>query len=104
MKRSIVPAVCAVAFLLMPAAAQTPLPPVEAFAMLPALSDPSLSPDGQNPAAAFNNIKDEWSDYGMVMTSTDIRIPKETHHMQTAESRIRWLTEVEKFLKANIGN
>lgn len=35
---------------------------------------------------------------------TFIRVPKETHYMQTAGSRILWLTELEKFLKENIGN
>jgi len=35
---------------------------------------------------------------------TFIRIPNETHHMKLASSRIRWLTELEKFLKENIGN
>ena len=35
---------------------------------------------------------------------TFIRIPKETHHMQAADSRVLWLTELEKFLKENIGN
>jgi len=35
---------------------------------------------------------------------TFIRIDKETHYMQTADTRIRWLTELEKFLKENIGN
>jgi hypothetical protein len=33
-----------------------------------------------------------------------MRIEKETHYMQTADTRIRWLTELEKFLKENIGN
>ena len=31
-------------------------------------------------------------------------IPKETHYRQTSATRIRWLTELKKFLKANIGN
>ena len=35
---------------------------------------------------------------------TFVRIPRETHYMQAADSRIRWLTELEKFLKENIGN
>jgi dipeptidyl aminopeptidase/acylaminoacyl peptidase len=35
---------------------------------------------------------------------TFIRIAKETHYMQTSDTRIRWLTELEKFLKENIGN
>lgn len=35
---------------------------------------------------------------------TFIRIPKETHYMQTSDTRIRWLTELEKFLKENIGD
>jgi dipeptidyl aminopeptidase/acylaminoacyl peptidase len=35
---------------------------------------------------------------------TFIRIEKETHQMDAAASRIRWLTELEKFLKENIGN
>jgi len=34
---------------------------------------------------------------------TFIRIPKETHYMQTSDTRVRWLTELEKFLKENIG-
>lgn len=33
-----------------------------------------------------------------------VRLPRETHYMETAETRIRVLTEVEKFLQANIGN
>jgi dipeptidyl aminopeptidase/acylaminoacyl peptidase len=33
-----------------------------------------------------------------------ISIPKESHYMQSAETRIRYLTELEKFLAANIGN
>ncbi|MDR3528707.1 MAG: S9 family peptidase [Rhizomicrobium sp.] len=33
-----------------------------------------------------------------------VRIPKETHYMQTTNSRLRWLTELEKFLKENIGD
>jgi dipeptidyl aminopeptidase/acylaminoacyl peptidase len=33
-----------------------------------------------------------------------IAIPKETHDMKMADTRIRWLTELEKFLKANIGD
>ncbi|MDR3528708.1 MAG: S9 family peptidase [Rhizomicrobium sp.] len=35
---------------------------------------------------------------------TFVRIPKETHHMQTMAARVRWLTELEKFLKENIGD
>ena len=35
---------------------------------------------------------------------TFVRVPKETHYMQAADTRIRWLTELEKFLKENIGN
>ena len=35
---------------------------------------------------------------------TFISIPKESHYMQSAETRIRYLTELEKFLAANIGN
>ena len=35
---------------------------------------------------------------------TFIVVPKETHYLRSASSRIRWLTEVEKFLKENIGN
>ena len=35
---------------------------------------------------------------------TFIRIEKETHHMQAQATRIRWLSELEKFLKENIGN
>jgi len=35
---------------------------------------------------------------------TFVRIPKETHYMQASASRIRWLTELEKFLKENIGD
>jgi dipeptidyl aminopeptidase/acylaminoacyl peptidase len=35
---------------------------------------------------------------------TYVAIPDETHHMQKASTRIRWLTELEKFLKENIGN
>ena len=35
---------------------------------------------------------------------TFIRIPKETHHMQAQDTRVRWLSELEKFLKENIGN
>jgi len=35
---------------------------------------------------------------------TFISLPKETHYMETADTRIRWLTELEKFLKENIGN
>ena len=34
---------------------------------------------------------------------TFIRIEKETHYRQTSDTRIRWLTELEKFLKENIG-
>jgi dipeptidyl aminopeptidase/acylaminoacyl peptidase len=33
-----------------------------------------------------------------------VRIDGETHYLQLADSRIRFLTETEKFLKANIGN
>jgi dipeptidyl aminopeptidase/acylaminoacyl peptidase len=33
-----------------------------------------------------------------------IAIPKETHYMETSATRIRWLSELEKFLKANIGD
>ncbi|MDR3528705.1 MAG: S9 family peptidase [Rhizomicrobium sp.] len=33
-----------------------------------------------------------------------IAIPKETHYMETSPTRIRWLSELEKFLKANIGD
>ena len=35
---------------------------------------------------------------------TFITVPKETHYLQSASSRILWLSEVEKFLKANIGD
>jgi dipeptidyl aminopeptidase/acylaminoacyl peptidase len=35
---------------------------------------------------------------------TFITIDGETHHMQMSETRVRWLTELEKFLKENIGN
>lgn len=35
---------------------------------------------------------------------TFIRVPNETHYLQAQETRVRWLTELEKFLKANIGN
>nr|WP_243846446.1 alpha/beta fold hydrolase [Rhizomicrobium palustre] len=35
---------------------------------------------------------------------TFIKVDKETHYLQTAPSRILWLTELEKFLKANIGD
>jgi dipeptidyl aminopeptidase/acylaminoacyl peptidase len=35
---------------------------------------------------------------------TLIVIPKETHYQQASSSRVRWLTELEKFLKENIGN
>jgi len=35
---------------------------------------------------------------------TFVRVPKETHYMQTMASRVRWLTELEKFLKENIGD
>jgi len=35
---------------------------------------------------------------------TFVRIPNETHYMQASASRIRWLTELEKFLKENIGD
>lgn len=37
-------------------------------------------------------------------TYTFIPIKGETHYFQTAESRVLYLTELEKFLKANIGN
>jgi len=33
-----------------------------------------------------------------------ITIPKETHYMQAQDTRVRWLTELEKFLKDNIGD
>jgi dipeptidyl aminopeptidase/acylaminoacyl peptidase len=33
-----------------------------------------------------------------------ISVKDETHHMQLPETRIRYLTELEKFLKENIGN
>jgi dipeptidyl aminopeptidase/acylaminoacyl peptidase len=35
---------------------------------------------------------------------TFISIEKETHYMETSDTRIRWLTALEKFLKDNIGN
>jgi len=35
---------------------------------------------------------------------TFIAIPKETHNMEMADTRVRWLTELEKFLKENIGD
>jgi len=35
---------------------------------------------------------------------TFIRIPNETHQQLASQTRIRWLTELEKFLKANIGD
>lgn len=35
---------------------------------------------------------------------TFVRVPNETHQLQSQENRVRWLTELEKFLKANIGN
>jgi len=35
---------------------------------------------------------------------TFIAIPKETHYMETSATRTRWLSELEKFLKANIGD
>ena len=35
---------------------------------------------------------------------TFIKLEKETHQMVMASSRARWLTELEKFLKENIGN
>jgi dipeptidyl aminopeptidase/acylaminoacyl peptidase len=35
---------------------------------------------------------------------TFVEIKDETHYMQTSTTRIRWLTELEKFLKENIGN
>jgi len=35
---------------------------------------------------------------------TFITIPKETHNMEMADTRVRWLSELEKFLKENIGN
>jgi len=35
---------------------------------------------------------------------TFVAIPKETHNMDMANTRIRWLTELEKFLKDSIGN
>jgi dipeptidyl aminopeptidase/acylaminoacyl peptidase len=35
---------------------------------------------------------------------TFVRIPNETHNLQAEATRIRWLTELEKFLKENIGN
>jgi dipeptidyl aminopeptidase/acylaminoacyl peptidase len=35
---------------------------------------------------------------------TYIPIPHETHYMETSATRIRWLTELEKFLKENIGD
>jgi len=35
---------------------------------------------------------------------TFIRIKDETHYMQTTATRIRWLTELEKILKENIGD
>ena len=35
---------------------------------------------------------------------TFIEIRGETHHMEMSATRIRWLTELEKFLKENIGN
>jgi dipeptidyl aminopeptidase/acylaminoacyl peptidase len=35
---------------------------------------------------------------------TFVEIKDETHYMQTSATRIRWLTELEKFLKENIGN
>ena len=37
-------------------------------------------------------------------TVTFIRIPKETHYLQSASTRLIFLTELEKFLKENIGN
>ncbi len=37
-------------------------------------------------------------------TVTLVRIPKETHYMETSATRLRWLSELEKFLKANIGD
>ncbi len=35
---------------------------------------------------------------------TTVTIPGESHYLQKMESRVQWLTELEKFLKANIGN
>jgi len=35
---------------------------------------------------------------------TFIRIKDETHYQQSSDTRVRWLTELEKFLKENIGN
>ena len=35
---------------------------------------------------------------------TFVEIKDETHYMQTSDTRVRWLTELEKFLKENIGN
>jgi dipeptidyl aminopeptidase/acylaminoacyl peptidase len=35
---------------------------------------------------------------------TTIIIPGESHYLQKMETRVQWLTELEKFLKENIGN